>query len=82
MKTRPFLLGFFLVTGLVAVKAAQFGDFQYTSSGTAITITGYTGPGGALMIPDSINELSVTSIGYSAFRERTGLTSPQGSAIF
>ena len=32
-----------------------------------ITITGYTGSGGDVILPDTINGLPVTSIGASAF---------------
>ena len=38
------------------------GIFDTTNNGT-ITITGYTGPGGAVTIPGTINGLPVTSIG-------------------
>jgi uncharacterized repeat protein (TIGR03803 family) len=40
-----------------------------------VTITGYTGPGGAVAIPSEINNLSVTSIGTNAFEGSTNLTS-------
>jgi hypothetical protein len=45
-----------------------------TNNGT-ITITGYTGAGGAVDIPGMINGLPVTGIGSSAFACCTGLTS-------
>ena len=50
-------------------------DYSYTSSGTGITITGYSGEGGAITIPDEIDGLPVTSIGNFAFYLCTGLTS-------
>jgi hypothetical protein len=43
------------------------GPFNCTTNNGAITITKYTGPGGAVTIPDTINGLPVTSIGDSAF---------------
>jgi len=49
--------------------------YTYTTNNAAITITGYTGCGGALSIPSTINGLPVTSIGYSAFAQVTCLTS-------
>ena len=52
-------------------------DDQYlyvTNSGT-ITITGYTGPGGDVTIPGTINGLPVTSIGESAFHSCPNVTS-------
>jgi hypothetical protein len=50
-------------------------DFTYSNNNGAITITGYTGPGGAVNIPSTINNLPVTSIGDNAFFELTNLTS-------
>ena len=61
------LLGFLLLTPLSAT-AQQSGDFDYTSDGSAITITGYTGLGGevtTLRIP--FEERPHDTIG---FRER------------
>ena len=75
METKPFLLGVFLIAGLVPAQAAQFEDLEYTSSGTAVIITGYTGPGGAVSIPDTINGLPVASIEEWAFAGCAGLTS-------
>ena len=50
--------------------------YIYTiSSSNTITITGYTGTGGALTIPSVINGLPVTAIGDNAFRNCTTLTS-------
>lgn len=62
------------LAGAVAVHAAQFGDFTYEASGTQITITKYTGPGGDVTIPDTIAGLPVTSIRDVAFLRCTGLT--------
>jgi hypothetical protein len=50
-------------------------DFTYTNNNGAITITGYTGPGGNVTIPSSINGLPVTSIGDFAFVQNYSLTS-------
>jgi hypothetical protein len=54
---------------------AHAADFTYetTTNGT-ITITGYTGLGGPVTIPDTINGLPVTSIGSGAFAYCTSLT--------
>ena len=41
--------------------------FTYATNGTGITITGYTGPGGAVAIPAVINGRPVTDIGLAAF---------------
>ena len=47
--------------------AQQSGDFTYTESGGTITITGYTGTGGAVVIPATIAGMPVVSIGDIAF---------------
>jgi hypothetical protein len=68
-------LSLLFLAGTVAVHAAQFGDFTYTSSRMAITITEYTGAGGEVTIPETIAGLPVTSIWCYAFLGCTGLTS-------
>ena len=44
-----------------------YGDFRYTEDGSTVTITGYTGNGGAVNIPSTINGKPVVSIGNFAF---------------
>jgi hypothetical protein len=61
--------------GLPTVLWILEDQFEYTTNNAAITITEYTGPGGAVTIPDSINGLPVTSIGDNAFLWSTDLTS-------
>jgi hypothetical protein len=53
-----------LMMALPAVAEAQC---RYTNNEATLTITGYTGPGGAVTIPGTINGLPVTSIGAKAF---------------
>ena len=69
---------------LLALPAAVQAQFNYTTNNGSITITGYTGPGGAVTIPDTINALPVTAIGghlntsgvwEGAFYQCTNLTS-------
>ena len=60
---------------LLALPVAVQAQFSYTTNNGTITITGYSGPGGDVTIPDTINGLPVTSIGRSAFSFRTSLTS-------
>ncbi|NOS70096.1 MAG: leucine-rich repeat domain-containing protein [Verrucomicrobia bacterium] len=43
-------------------------DYTCITNNGAITITGYTGSGGAITIPSTINGLPVTSIGTNAFQ--------------
>ena len=52
-------------------------DDQYTwtdNGDTTCTITGYTGPGGDITIPDTLNGLTVTALGHYAFSGSSGLT--------
>ncbi len=65
------LLALLLLLMQPAVVQAQFNII--TNNGT-ITITGYTGSGGAVTIPGMINGLPVTSIGTNAFYSSTNLT--------
>ena len=64
------LLPLVLLLTLPAVVQAQF-NFT-TNDGT---ITGYTGSGGVVNIPSTINDLPVTGIGNYAFQYCTNLTS-------
>jgi hypothetical protein len=70
--TRLWPLLLWLLLTLPAVVQAQF---HYTTDNGAITIIGYTGPGGAVTIPATIDGLPVTRIGNSAFQGQTSLTS-------
>jgi hypothetical protein len=63
---------FLLLLSLPALVQAQF---TYTVSDGKVTITGYTGPGGALMIPSTIVGLPVTGFANMAFYNCTSLTS-------
>ena len=49
--------------------------FTYASGSNAITINGYTGGGGAVDVPASINGLPVTTIAATAFQNNTTITS-------
>ena len=68
--------------------ALQSGDFSYTVSDNTVTITGYTGVGGKVVIPSAIEGMPVVGIGgysvydyrghyyyYGAFQNCTSLTS-------
>jgi hypothetical protein len=59
---RPCLFWLLLLVLPGAVQA----QFNYTTNNGAITITGYTGPGGAV-IPSTINGLPVTTLGGHSF---------------
>ncbi len=49
------------------------GDWIYSVVGTNAIITGYSGAEGAVVIPDTIEGLTVTAIGDSAFYNCTSL---------
>jgi hypothetical protein len=49
-------------------------DFTYVTNNGAITITGYAGTGGNVIIPDTLNGYPVTGIGDSAFLNVSGMT--------
>ena len=67
------LLPLLLLLAPYGVLKAQ--DFLFTGNNGAITITGYTGPGGAVAIPELINGLPVTGIRDAAFLGVSSLTS-------
>ena len=50
-------------------------QFNYTTNNGTLTITGYTGGGGSVAIPATIDGMAVTRIGDRAFSGRTGLRS-------
>jgi hypothetical protein len=60
---------------LLALPAGMQAQFTYTTINHTITITGYTGPGGQVTIPNTLNGMPVTSIGDSAFQFQTTVTS-------
>src|SRR5690242_16114622 len=67
--------GLYLVLLLIAKAVGQSQDFTYTTNNGEITITGYTGPGGAVNVPSVINQLPVTGIGPEAFLSGSQMTS-------
>lgn len=54
-QTLAALLGFIPLLRPMAATARQSDDFQHTVNGEGVTITGYTGIGGAVTIPGTIN---------------------------
>jgi len=58
----------------LAVPVSLNAQYTYTTNNGTITITGYTGPGGTVVIPDTIDGLPVVSIGNDAFLNCTALT--------
>ncbi len=60
---------------LLALPAAMQAQYTYTTNNGTITITEYTGIGGDVTIPATINGLPVTRIGPRAFYGCSNLTS-------
>jgi hypothetical protein len=71
-----WLVALLLLLALPAVLQAQF---TFTTNSGTITITGYTGPGGAVTLPSAINGLPVTCIAQYAFAhsDLSSLTIPE-----
>ena len=63
-----------LMAGTGAAQDDPAADFNYYIIG-GVTITGYTGPGGDVIIPSTIEGLPVTAIDSNAFRGSIALTS-------
>jgi hypothetical protein len=71
-------VGVLLVMLLVlssSALGAEEGDFFYQRAGAGATVTGYRGSGGAVVLPERLGGLPVTSIGIEAFNGRKGVTS-------
>jgi PKD repeat protein len=64
-----------LRTDYITVAEARTDGWTYTSDGTSVTITGYSGPDSNVTIPGEIDGLPVTTIGDSACKGLTSLTS-------
>src|ERR1700734_2731404 len=64
-----------LVAVLLALPDVSQAQFNYSTNNGTVTITAYTGSGGAVIIPGRINFLPVTSIGDRAFFFCSSLTS-------
>jgi hypothetical protein len=60
---------------LLVLPAVVQAQFTFTTNNGAITFTQYTGPGGDVTIPDTVNGLPVTTVGQAAFYQVSSLTS-------
>jgi len=68
-------LNIFLRLVLLAAPVAAQAQLNYRTNGNTMSITGYTGPAGDLVIPATINGMLVTTIGEVAFYNCASLTS-------
>ena len=64
-----------LASSLVQTGELQGQDFTFATNNGTLTITGYNGPGGAVIIPNAIYGVPVTAIGEAVFMHNGGLTS-------
>jgi len=71
---RLALLGLTLPLVPIAAMGQRYGDLDYAVNGGSVTITGYSGHGGAVVIPSTIEDLPVTGIGGWAFYDCASLT--------
>ncbi len=63
-----------IVSTLTAAVADVYGDYEYTISNGAVTITKYIGGGSAVEIPSKLDGYPVREIGRYAFRQLTNNT--------
>jgi hypothetical protein len=71
---------FFLIVFVVylihhSLLAETSGDWTYSVTDNQATITGYSGDGGAVEIPASVNGMAVVKVGDEAFKDNTSVTS-------
>jgi hypothetical protein len=77
MKTNRQLVQIYLLGAVLLLPAVVQAQFTFTTNNGAITITGYTGTSGNVIIPDIINGYPVTSIGeFYSYPGPTNITIP------
>lgn len=70
---KPSALIFLIALAILPIAAHA--QYNYITNNGTLTITGYTGAGGAVTIPTNINGLTVTAIGTNAFADNANITS-------
>jgi len=63
------LIQLLVLAALAAMAMTAQAQFTYTTNGGNIIISGYTGSGGAVIIPSTANGMSVVGIGTNAFAQ-------------
>jgi len=71
----PNILAVLAALLVLASPFSSRAQFTFTTNNGAITITGYTGSGGNVVIPSTTNGYPVTTIGIGAFNGKTTVTS-------
>jgi len=64
-----------LVIALLVSTVPMRAQFNYTTNNNTLTLTQYTGSGGAVVIPNTVGALPVTAVGSAAFYQVSALTS-------
>jgi hypothetical protein len=72
-KTLPLFCGLLFLTVTLMVEG-QTNGFTWTSDGTNVTISGYTGASGVVTVPGVVSNMPVTAIAANAFGGNTVLT--------
>lgn len=86
-KLLVYLLAMAMVLALLPSLAAAdntTGEWAFTVDGTSATVTAYTGPGGDVIIPDTLGGKTVLAIGPEAFAGKAAIksvTMPAGITV-
>ncbi len=59
----------------MAAASQAIGEWAYTVDGASATVTGYSGPGGDVVVPGTLGGAAVSAIGSSVFEGKTGIRS-------
>jgi hypothetical protein len=75
IRVAPRVVVIFFSLLALAVPLRTSAQFSFTTNDSTLTITGYTGSGGNVVIPATINGIWVSTIGTGAFSNQTSITS-------
>lgn len=74
-QNREFNLGRLLMAGFLLLPFSADAQFQFATNNGVLTITQYTGPGGAVVIPSTVDSMPVVTIGENSFLQVQSVTS-------